>query len=596
MSYTHGVIADSGSDLIYENESGALNESLADVIAVLISCEGKEICAPADWAFAENTIFGNGVGLRDVRTPTNFTDPDTYLGTNWLTTTSDPLPGPPPNGNDNGGVHTNSGVPNKAASLLINGGDHNGVHVEPLERELVISLYEDQLISLPANAGMASAAWEAITHAEYAASAKDSGLPYFGPDWTDYDVCQVRNAWAAVRVSSFGFVFQADQDCDGVTDDLTGDNDGDGVSDQTDNCPAVVNSQYDADKDNVGDACDADKDGDGRDNSQDNCPEKANFDQKNSHGGSKGDACDDTDGDGDFDLHDNCPTVANQYQENIDGDSRGDSCDADDENDGVLDTTDNCPATKNPGQQDTDGDGVGNACDNCLNVKNSDQQNSDGESDGGNACDDDDDGDKLLDGDDNCPTVFNPFQVDLDGNGLGLECDSAERDMVEGITQGITIPGGKLADLPIGGCPKCEGTVLPERLSRMVEVRVPFPDMRVEIVDSTGSVVTRAYGAMTHTLTFPLPPTVSSTSADRPLAAVGGLSVSARESFRLRIYPSRKMVDTQPYEVRVRAAVVPTRATAAGPNDIPSLPIGVAVAALCAAGLFLLRLRQLDRN
>lgn len=55
------------------------------------------------------------------------------------------------------------------------------------------------------------------------------------------------------------------------------DADGDGVTDEFDNCPQAVNpDQTDRDRDTFGDLCDPDMDGDGIINSQDNCPLVAN--------------------------------------------------------------------------------------------------------------------------------------------------------------------------------------------------------------------------------------------------------------------------------------------------------------------------------
>lgn len=134
------------------------------------------------------------------------------------------------------------------------------------------------------------------------------------------------------------------------------DTDGDGVPDNTDNCPGIVNAlQEDADTDGVGDACD-------------NCAITANASQADIDADTIGDACDncanisntnqtDTDGDSWGDACDNCPNTANNLQIDADGDGLGNACD-------------NCPVVANPPQYDNDGDGVGSACDNCPNIYN----------------------------------------------------------------------------------------------------------------------------------------------------------------------------------------------------------------------------------
>lgn len=76
------------------------------------------------------------------------------------------------------------------------------------------------------------------------------------------------------------------------------DSDGDGVADNTDNCPDISNpDQKDSDKDGFGDACDADYQDDDKDgviNEVDNCKAKYNPDQKDSDGDGIGDSCDKT--------------------------------------------------------------------------------------------------------------------------------------------------------------------------------------------------------------------------------------------------------------------------------------------------------------
>jgi hypothetical protein len=79
------------------------------------------------------------------------------------------------------------------------------------------------------------------------------------------------------------------------------DRDGDGVPDDTDNCPDVANpDQADSDGDGIGNACDTGDDGDLSDVDEDevpaqddNCPFVFNPDQTDSDGDGEGDACED---------------------------------------------------------------------------------------------------------------------------------------------------------------------------------------------------------------------------------------------------------------------------------------------------------------
>jgi Zn-dependent metalloprotease len=104
---THGL-TDMTSGLIYQNQSGALNESFSDIFGVAI----ENFSRPANWNWRiGEDITSSGIGLRNMSNPNSFGDPDTYLGTNWYSGTA-----------DNGGVHTNSGVPNYWFYLLVTGG------------------------------------------------------------------------------------------------------------------------------------------------------------------------------------------------------------------------------------------------------------------------------------------------------------------------------------------------------------------------------------------------------------------------------------------------------------------------------------------
>jgi hypothetical protein len=146
------------------------------------------------------------------------------------------------------------------------------------------------------------------------------------------------------------------------------DTDGDGVADNSDNCPGVSNpEQTDTDGDGQGDVCDptpnGDTDNDGIDNASDNCPTTSNPSQIDTDGDGVGDACDstpngDTDGDGVDNNTDNCPSVSNADQADLDNDHIGDACDNDIDGDGVPNDSDPDPRDPNvPGPTPKGGSG-----------------------------------------------------------------------------------------------------------------------------------------------------------------------------------------------------------------------------------------------
>jgi Zn-dependent metalloprotease len=113
---THGVTEDE-AQLVYFRESGAINESLSDVFGVLAKQRWlNQTADEADWLIGAELLTDkvNGVALRSMAEPgTAFDDP--VLG-------KDPQPAHMDDFvvtfEDNGGVHINSGIPNKAFHLL----------------------------------------------------------------------------------------------------------------------------------------------------------------------------------------------------------------------------------------------------------------------------------------------------------------------------------------------------------------------------------------------------------------------------------------------------------------------------------------------
>ncbi|MGF9964282.1 M4 family metallopeptidase [Bacillus rhizoplanae] len=123
---THAV-TEKSSNLIYQNESGALNEAFSDIFGTLIEYYDNR---NPDWEVGEDIYTPGKAGdaLRSMSDPTKYGDPDHY--SKRYTGTS-----------DNGGVHTNSGIINKAAYLLANGGTHYGVTVNGVGKDKVGAIY-----------------------------------------------------------------------------------------------------------------------------------------------------------------------------------------------------------------------------------------------------------------------------------------------------------------------------------------------------------------------------------------------------------------------------------------------------------------------
>ncbi len=103
----------SKGELEYSGESGALNESTADMMALSIEHFAKP--ETFNWRYGEDHMLDGGC-TRDFQNPENgYTpQPDTYgVGPYWVS---------PQSSSDNGGVHSNSGVSNHWFYLLCDGG------------------------------------------------------------------------------------------------------------------------------------------------------------------------------------------------------------------------------------------------------------------------------------------------------------------------------------------------------------------------------------------------------------------------------------------------------------------------------------------
>lgn len=117
---THGV-TEFTAGLRYQGQSGALNESISDVFGSLVKQQHLgQSAEQADWLIGEGLLTKqvHGVALRSMKAPgTAYDDP--ALG--GKDPQPDSMSGYVDTTNDNGGVHLNSGIPNRAFYLAATG-------------------------------------------------------------------------------------------------------------------------------------------------------------------------------------------------------------------------------------------------------------------------------------------------------------------------------------------------------------------------------------------------------------------------------------------------------------------------------------------
>ncbi|MGH3878724.1 MAG: M4 family metallopeptidase [Actinophytocola sp.] len=129
---THGVVQFTAG-LRYSKQSGALNESFADALgSVVKQWAANEKASEADWLVGEG-ILGTelkGVALRSMKEPGKAFEGDPQPGhmRDYVDLPDDNNPR-----NDHGGVHINSGIPNKAFYVAATRlGDHSWKKAGPI--------------------------------------------------------------------------------------------------------------------------------------------------------------------------------------------------------------------------------------------------------------------------------------------------------------------------------------------------------------------------------------------------------------------------------------------------------------------------------
>jgi bacillolysin len=192
---THGV-TDFTTSLIYQDEPGALNEAFSDMIGntteFYAQAQARDPLGTPDWLVSEDISLeaDTRAGFRNMGDPQEDSDPDHY---------SERYIGK----DDSGGVHSNSGIPNHAYYLLVNGGTNAGcdsvgsdghqhtqdcnVTVAALGLDTAAQIFYTGFTSLPENATMANARYATAAAATLYGTAAEAST---------------NAAWQAVGVSS----------------------------------------------------------------------------------------------------------------------------------------------------------------------------------------------------------------------------------------------------------------------------------------------------------------------------------------------------------------------------------------------------------
>ncbi|TDK25394.1 M4 family peptidase [Arthrobacter crusticola] len=179
---THGFTQYS-TNLVYEGQPGALNESLSDVFGVLVEQHHlRQTVDQASWLVGEGVFTDQvqGQALRSLAAPGTAYDDD-VLG-------RDPQPATMSDfvitASDNGGVHINSGIPNHAFYLT-------ALHLGGYAWERAGRIWFDAAVGggIQANSGFRL----------FADVTQEAARARFGQDSEEYEA--VRQAWAKVEVT-----------------------------------------------------------------------------------------------------------------------------------------------------------------------------------------------------------------------------------------------------------------------------------------------------------------------------------------------------------------------------------------------------------
>ncbi len=184
---THGV-TEYSANLVYQKESGALNESFSDIFGEMIEYYAT---GNNDWQMGTDIGIGGSGAIRSMNNPNAFTDPDTYGGSYWINPNCTPS-----SNNDYCGVHTNSGVQNKWFYILAIG--ENGTN-DLANAYSVTGVGRDKAAAITYRS-LTTYLTTTSTFASARAGSIQAATDLYGAN--SVEVIAVTNAWYAVGVGA----------------------------------------------------------------------------------------------------------------------------------------------------------------------------------------------------------------------------------------------------------------------------------------------------------------------------------------------------------------------------------------------------------
>ena len=184
---THGVTQYT-SQLSYNAESGAINESMSDIMGKSVQFYTK----PTDinWQISNDIPWF----IRDMSNPNARSQPDTYGGSYWVNTTNCSAT----QYNDYCGVHTNSGVGNFMFYLLVTGGSGQNDLGNSYAVSAIGLAKSDQILYRTNTTYLTPSA----KYADWRTACIQAATDLYGA--ASSEVLQVMNAWYAVGVGPAG--------------------------------------------------------------------------------------------------------------------------------------------------------------------------------------------------------------------------------------------------------------------------------------------------------------------------------------------------------------------------------------------------------